>query len=230
MNTVPHTSAELSELYSQRFDAALTYRNEVWKILAREFFQKWVPGDATILDLGCGYGEFINNIGARKKYGMDLNANAGRHLATDVEFLFQDCSQHWPLADGSLDLVFTSNFFEHLPSKNTLSMTLDQACRRLREGGRLIAMGPNIKFLPGKYWDFWDHYLPLTEASLAEGLTTRGFDVVLQRDRFLPYTMVGARHWPMAFVRAYLHLPIIWKALGRQFLVVAEKRAAVRQR
>ena len=34
----------------------------------------------------------------------------------------------------------------------------------------MIALGPNIKYLPGSYWDFWDHFLCLTEMSLGEAL------------------------------------------------------------
>ncbi len=177
MNTAAHTSDELGKIYSDRFDAAVPYRHEVWRTLTCDFFQRWVPVESTVLDLGCGYGEFINHVRCAKKYGMDLNAKAQRHLAQDVEFIFQDCSQPWQVSDASLDVIFTSNFFEHLPSKGSLAMTMKQAYRCLRDGGRLIAMGPNIKFVPGQYWDFWDHHLPLTELSLAEGLTIHSFQI-----------------------------------------------------
>ena len=69
------------------------------------------------------------------------------------------------MREGELDLVFTSNFFEHLPDKSSLGRTLEEIFRCLKPGGRLVAMGPNIRFTGGSYWDFWDHYLPLTEAS-----------------------------------------------------------------
>jgi hypothetical protein len=87
----------------------------------------------------------------------------------------------------------------------------------------LIAVGPNIKYLPGRYWDFYDHYLPLTELSLSEGLRTSGFEVMRADARFLPYTMVNSPKYPVAFVRAYLTVPFAWKIAGRQFLVIAEK-------
>ncbi len=59
-------------------------------------------------------------------------------------------------ADDSLNVVFTSNFFEHLHTKRELRETLMQARRCLRPGGGIIALGPNIRYLPGKYWDFYD--------------------------------------------------------------------------
>jgi len=218
---MPEGSKELEVIYSQRFGGRQDYRIRVWQVLIRSFFGKFVPSDAAVLDLGCGYGEFINQIACRQKYGMDLNPTTGRILASDVSFLQQDCSAAWPLPDNSLDVVFTSNFFEHLPSKATLGATLEQAHRCLKPGGRLIAMGPNIKYLPGAYWDFWDHYLPLTELSLSEGLRTRGFRIEVCVARFLPYTMVNAPEYPLFFLRAYLAIPVAWRFFGGQFLVVA---------
>jgi SAM-dependent methyltransferase len=157
--------------------------------------------------------------------GMDLNPKTRENLSPEVRFLQQDCSMRWPLGDAELDVVFTSNFFEHLPNKTTLGRTLDQAFRCLKPGGRLIAMGPNIKFTAGRYWDFWDHYLPLTETSLSEGLVVRGFEIEFCHPRFLPYTMVGARQYPLWCLSAYLRLPIFWRLKGEQFLIGARKPA-----
>ena len=69
--------------------------------------------------------------------------------------------------------------------------TLRQALRCLKPGGRLIAMGPNIKYLPGTYWDFFDHHTILTEASLSEAMEVAGFKVENFRARFLPYTIIN---------------------------------------
>src|SRR3954471_10130130 len=171
------TEQELSKIYHRRFVRTAAYRNKVWQVLTREFFNRWVASDAVVLDLGCGYGEFINNIAAKRKLAMDLNPDAPSHLAKDIEFLHQDCSAPWPLADNSLDVVFTSNFFEHLPDKENLNRTLRQALRCLKPGGQLIAIGPNIKFLHGEYWDFYDHHVYLTETSLGEAMEIEGYKI-----------------------------------------------------
>ena len=139
-----------------------------------------------LLDLGCGYGEFINTLSCREKLAMDLNPDASQFVSPEVKFLLQDCSARWPLEDNSLDVVFTSNFFEHLPDKLALGLTLDEIKRCLRPGGRVVAMGPNIKYLPGQYWDFWDHSVALTESSLKEALVTRGFEVDVCLGKFRP--------------------------------------------
>lgn len=216
---------ELQAIYHNRFAETLAYRQQVWKVLTAIFFNRWIPSTSTVLDLGCGYGEFINHIAAGQKYAMDLNPDARKYLAPDIHFLEQDCSATWPLADNSLDTVFTSNFFEHLPDKQCLKSTLRQAFRCLKPGGRLIAMGPNIKFLPGLYWDFFDHHTILTEASLAEVLEVIGFRPEQVTPRFLPYTLVNAPKYPLIFLRIYLAMPWLWWIKGRQFLVVAVKPA-----
>ena len=84
-------------------------------------------------------------------------------------------------------------------------------------------MGPNIKYLPGKYWDFWDHHLALSDSSLSEGLVTRGFEITECVDRFLPYTMVNQREYPEVLLRLYLNVPLAWRIFGKQFLIIARK-------
>jgi SAM-dependent methyltransferase len=221
-----HSESELAVIYDQRFKGRRNYRNRVWRTLIDDFIQAYVPPDAAVLDIGCGYGEFINNVRCRTKLGMDLNPNTAKLLSADVQFLQQDCSTHWNLPEASLDVIFTSNFFEHLPGKQALASTLEQAFRALRPGGILIAMGPNIKYLPRTYWDFWDHYLPLTEASLKEGLSIHGFEVIRCLGRFLPYTMVRGIQYPIFCLKLYLKIPLAWRFWGRQFFLVARRPKA----
>jgi SAM-dependent methyltransferase len=215
--------ADLQRIYEARFDANLDYRRAVWRVLIDDFFQQYIRSNDAVLDLGCGYGEFINQARCGKKIAMDLNPDMPRRVEARVQTLLQDCSTDWQLPDNSLDVVFTSNFFEHLPDKAALGRTLDQARRCLKPGGRIIALGPNIKHLPGTYWDFWDHYLPLTELSLREALQNRGFKIERCIARFLPYTMANGPKYPLILLRAYLMLTPVWKIIGRQFLIIAVK-------
>jgi SAM-dependent methyltransferase len=122
-----------------------------------------------------------------------------------------------------LDAVFTSNFLEHLPDKEAVRKTLSHAYRCLKPGGRFIAMGPNIKYVPGAYWDFFDHYVQLTELSLSEALREQGFEIETEVGRFLPYTMSRGRQYPIWMLRLYLAMPVLWPIAGRQFLVVGQK-------
>ncbi len=218
------SSADLERIYRARFAGKGEGRQQVWRVLAR-FFARWVPPDAAVLDLGSGYCEFINSIRCARKFALDLNPEAQHQAADDVTVLLQDCADPWPLPSNSLDVVFTSNFLEHLPNKHSVQDALVQAYRSLRPGGRLIAVGPNIKYARGRYWDFFDHYVPLTELSLAEALGACGFTLEFCRARFLPYTMAHGRQYPALAVRVYLALPIAWRLFGKQFLLIARKPA-----
>ena len=135
---------ELQQIYGARFAGKTDYRTQVWRVLV-SYFGQWFPSTGAVLDLGAGYCEFINHATARAKYAMDLNPDVRKRATQGVTVLQQDCAEPWPLPEGELDAVFTSNFLEHLPNKAAVSTVLSNAYRCLKPGGRFIAMGPNIK-------------------------------------------------------------------------------------
>ena len=183
----------LNRIYQKRFSGYESYRNRIWKILVNEFFYKWIRSTDHILDLGCGYGEFINNVNCSTRHAMDLNPKSKSLLDNGIIFHEQDCSKSWKIGTNSLDLVFTSNFFEHLPNKESLDRTMGEIKKALKPEGRLIAMGPNISVLKGKYWDFWDHHVALSDQSLCELLQIYDFTIEQSQSKFLPYNMVRVK-------------------------------------
>lgn len=221
----PLSADDLRRIYRARFGGRQAYRNRVWHVLVRDYFERWIRPEDIVLDMGAGYGEFINHIRCGKKYVLDLNPDTADRVSGDVEVIVQDCSAPWPFPDSHFDVVFTSNFLEHLPDKQALARTLGEANRCLKPGGRFIGMGPNIKYLPGAYWDFIDHHIPLTERSLSEALAQQGFRIEKCIDRFLPFTMVNGPQYPVFFLAVYLRIPFIWRIFGKQFLVLAKKES-----
>ncbi len=217
---------ELSELYQIRFaQEELPRKNAIWQEICGGFLQRFVKPEDTVVDVACGYGEFLNNIQAREKIAVDLNPDARKFLQGDVEFHHCPATALGSVVQGRADAVFTSNFLEHLPDKPTLDVFLDQVLQALKPGGRYLILGPNLRYLPGEYWDFYDHHLGLTHLSLSEALQLRGFEVELCIDRFLPYTTQGALPTHPLLVRAYLKMPLAWRLLGKQFFIVARKPA-----
>lgn len=217
---------ELSELYQIRFaQEELPRKNAIWREICDGFLQRFVKPEDTVVDVACGYGEFLNNIQAREKIAVDLNPDARKFLQGDVEFHHCPATALGSVVQGRADAVFTSNFLEHLPDKPTLDVFLDQVLQALKPGGRYLILGPNLRYLPGEYWDFYDHHLGLTHLSLSEALQLRGFEVELCIDRFLPYTTQGALPTHPLLVRAYLKVPFAWRLLGKQFFIVARKPA-----
>ncbi|MEP1471072.1 MAG: methyltransferase domain-containing protein [Halieaceae bacterium] len=214
----------LAELYRNRFpDEQLARKNEIWKILCRHYFHQFISPTDTVVDVACGYGEFINNISADEKIAVDINPESKQHLAKDIDFMLLAATELSSRLEGRADVVFTSNFLEHLPNKPALELFLEQVSVTLKPGGRYLIMGPNLRYLPGEYWDFYDHHLGLTHASLCEILKLKGFEIERCVDRFLPYTTQGALPTHPIFVRAYLAVPPIWRFLGKQFFISARK-------
>ena len=223
LNSTSSAAADLSQEYNLRFSHLADYRRRVWHILVTKYFQPLLGSDQAILDLGCGWGEFVNEVQARQKFAMDLNPDAPRYLAPDVKFLQQDAATEWSLPTASLDVIFTSNFFEHFPTKESLGRAVAEAYRCLKPGGRLVCLGPNLRYVGVAYWDFYDHHLPLTDQSLGELLQMREFRIEECLPRFLPFTMARGRLPPVWTVSVYLAVPLLWRLFGRRFLVVGRK-------
>jgi SAM-dependent methyltransferase len=216
---------DLEALYDRRFTSEdLAWKRSVWRVLCRRVFQQYVPADATVVDLGAGACEFINAITARRRIAVDLNPAVARNAAVGVESHVADASRLSFLPDRCVDVVFSSNFLEHLPSKDHVMSVLREAARVLSSAGRIILMGPNARIVQGSYWDFFDHHVPLTERSLAEALAVVGFAVERVQPRFLPYTSKNALPRVEALVHAFLSLqPLSGWLAGGQFLIVARR-------
>jgi hypothetical protein len=90
--------------------------------------------------------------------------------------------------------------------------------------GRVLILQPNIRLVGGRYWDFIDHRVALTDASLLEAAELAGFERERLIVRFLPYTT--KRRLPQSpwLVRWYLRIPIAWRLLAGQSLYVGRLR------
>jgi len=213
-------SRTLQQIYSGRFDEDAERRNALWKVLCREFFSRWVAADAHVLEVAAGHCEFINNIECASKTAVDLNPDVKIHAASDVTTIVKSSTDLDAIQDVSMDVVFVSNFFEHISREDILA-TMEQIRRKLRKGGRLLVLQPNIRFCARDYWMFFDHVTPLDDRSLTEALALSGFDVEHTIVRFLPYTTKGKLPASPFLTRIYLHLPLAWRLLGAQSFVVA---------
>lgn len=214
----------LPRLYATRFSAREKERKDrIWRVLCQNFFQRYISEADTVLDIGAGYCEFINHIVCRRRIALDVSEETQKHAAPGVEVVQATSDDPSAIPDASIDVVFASNFFEHLADKAELLRTLSEVHRMLRSGGRLLTLQPNIRYVGGAYWDFFDHHLPLTERSLIEALELVGLKPVEVRPRFLPFTTKSAMPQHPFFVWLYLKLPIAHRLLGQQSWIVAVK-------
>ena len=224
----PPATPELGALYDARFTAEdRAFAADVWRILWRRVLSRYVGPTDVLLDVGGGSCEFINAAVAGRRVVVDLNPSVREHAADGVEAHVGPADSMPFLADGEAAVVFASNVFEHFPDKPTLLRAIQEIHRVLAPGGRLIVIGPNIRFAASTYWDFFDHHVALSDRSLSELLRASGFQLERVVPRFLPMTVKSRLPRWRWLVEAYLLLrPIASRVVGRQFLVVARKPSA----
>lgn len=208
------------KIYINRFsDTERKARNTIWRILCRNFFQKFISEKDTVVDMGAGLCEFINFIKAGKKIAID-ELTIAKFATQEVTVV----SKIEELEDNTADIVFMSNFLEHLLSIEDVITKLTKVRQALKNKGKLIIMGPNMRFTYDNYWIFIDHRIPLTDLSLAELLKALDFKLIKVMPRFLPFTTKSKYPQWGWLVEVYLRVPILWKIFGKQYLILCEKQ------
>ena len=101
-------SKDLTDLYQIRFEREFLPRKlAIWEVLCRSYFQTFIEKDATVVDVACGYGEFINHIKAANKIAVDLNAESRDRLHPEVEFHQISAERVSSIGAHRADVVFT---------------------------------------------------------------------------------------------------------------------------
>lgn len=224
-------------IYRQRFSQGEEVVRELsWKTIVPNFLQQYVRESDVVLDLGAGDGHFITNIKAKRRVAVDLSPHVLELESKGVEVLLHPATELSSVFQGKADVIFMSNFLEHLPSKQVLLQVLEECRKVLSDDGRLIILQPNIRYVGPAYWDYIDHHIALTEASLSEALDITGFKVNRLIPRFLPYTAksklgricllkIGQITLGELIVLTYLRMPFLWRIFGQQTFVVAGKNS-----
>lgn len=217
---------DVKKLYDTRFNKTERIRkNELWKVLCTDFLQQFVRGEDTLLDVGAGQCEFINNIRAKRKIAIDVNEELAGFADKEIELRISPVKQLRSIfEENSLDVIFISNLLEHLDSKEDVFRLLNEAYSILKPEGRILIMQPDIALVGNEYWDFFDHKVPLTYASILEVLIAIGFTIQYTKYPFLPYT-TRTRHLPLwpVLLKIYLKVRLLHYLFGKQFFVCGKK-------
>lgn len=181
-------------------------------------FQKEIPTDGVVLELGTGYGEFINSVKARRRLAVDQWPGMLEHIAPDVEGLVTRIDQLDAVADNSVDYVFSSNCFEHV-TQEELVTCLAQLRQKMKPGAKFTIVQPNYKYCPSEYFADSTHISIYTDQGLCDLLTANGFRVTRCEPRFMPLTIKSRLPVIPWLIRLYLWFP--FKPFGKQMLISA---------
>jgi SAM-dependent methyltransferase len=196
-------------------------RDVLWQTLCRHYFDRLIRPDACVLDLGCGYGNFINNVVARRRIAVDAWPDFPHFVDDGVETVVGDITELEFLPDRSVDFAFASNVFEHVTQAD-FATVLAALRRKLTVNGELAILQPNYRYAYREYFDDYTHISVYSHVSLADFLTANDFDVVHIAPRFMPLSVKSRLPVSSWLIRAYLASPI--KPLGKQMLVRARPR------
>jgi 2-polyprenyl-3-methyl-5-hydroxy-6-metoxy-1,4-benzoquinol methylase len=210
---------DYERLYAYRFrNVDQQSRLSVWRAIAPHVYRLMGSPDV-VLDPAAGRGEFIGSIPARERWAVDEVAYQEAEQTAGVNVVTSRIMDA-ELPSAHFDGVFASNFLEHLFTQEAVYEFLVRMRDVMAPGGRIAIMGPNIRYCAKDYWDMADHYVPLTHLAVAEHLAAAGFEPEKIVPRYLPYSFNGILPPSPALTRAYLRLPLAWKLLGKQFLVI----------
>jgi SAM-dependent methyltransferase len=196
-------------------------RDLVWRALWRYHFRHFVREDDCVLDLGCGYGVFINQVTAQRRIALDNWAGFPAYLKPGIEPVTGAVTDLDFLPDGGVDFAFASNLFEHIPQSDFVRV-LDGLRGKLSARGTLNILQPNYRYAYREYFDDYTHVAIYSHISLADFLTANGYEVLTVHPRFLPLTVKSRLPVWSWLIRAYLASPI--KVLGKQMLISARPK------
>lgn len=194
-------------------------RATVWREIAR-FVQRDAPDCRFAIELGAGYCDFINQFTAGRKLAFDLNPEMTRFAAPDVELRIADAITLPGVAAGCADLIFASNFLEHL-TEDELAVLLPRVRESLSARGRFIVLQPNHARCAERYFEDPTHRTIFSHENLGAAFERHGLQIVRLVPGLLPFSMKSRLPKSGLLTRLYLHSP--WKPLAAQMYAVADR-------
>jgi SAM-dependent methyltransferase len=181
-------------------------RAAVWREIAR-YVRRDAPDADSVIELGAGYCDFINQFPAARRLAFDLNPEMARYAAAGVELRIGDGALLPGVSADSVDLVFASNFFEHFREQELGTMLARiRAC--LRPRGRLIILQPNYARCAEHYFDDPTHVTVFADAMLPAFFARHGFDTLKLVPGLLPFSMKSRLPKSGLLTRLYMRSPL----------------------
>ena len=170
-------------IYSAEKKPFTTYPKKLINQLVKRFN---LSSNSSILELGCGRGEFLNeftNLGM-KGFGVDLS-NSAENFCKNAEIKVVDITkENLPYQDNFFDIVYSKSFIEHFYYPEEL---FKEAYRVLKPSGIFINLTPEWKYIYTSFYEDFTHRTPFTKKSLQDIYLVSNFkDVSVESFKQLP--------------------------------------------
>jgi len=156
-----------------------------WQRSRYRYVTELIDGQGPVLDVGCGSSHIIGAL-PRGSVALDVLANKLRFARRFGVPVVRGSGFALPFADATFPCVLCSQVIEHVPMTGVMPSILDELCRVLKPGGRLVLGTPDYDrrewvymekaygfFAPGGYAD--EHISHYTRKGLLEEFARRGF-------------------------------------------------------
>src|SRR5215203_2818229 len=135
-------------IYQYRFKQTdKVAKQAVWNEVSHWIYEQ-MGRPKRVLDPAAGDMEFLKNIPAPEKWGVDLQVPASSQvpaISNDGIRFIQGNIFDVDLPLDHFDGIFVSNFLEHLRSPEEIDALLTRLHGSLQKGGLIAVMGPNFK-------------------------------------------------------------------------------------
>lgn len=166
--------------------------NDAYYTRTKDFLLSMVPdGSATVLDLGCGSGNFgrkLIEVGkAKELYGVEIFDQAAEQAKKHYKIVHVGDIEEMQLPyERSFDLIVCGDVLEHLKNPQCV---LKDAKRWLKDDGRIVCCLPNIrhwriawKLIFGGDWRYEQH--GIMDQTHLRFFTVRSFSRLLEESGY----------------------------------------------
>lgn len=175
--------------YDDRAHDSRIFLQRYWQRSRHRYVMELVANEGPVLDIGCGSSRIIGDL-APGSVAVDVLHRKLRYARKFKRALVRGSGFAIPFADASFSCVLCSQVIEHVPKESPI---LDELCRVLRPGGRLVLGTPDYAnwqwvyieklygMVPGGYKD--EHISHYTNREIVGLMKDRG--LTFEEERYI---------------------------------------------